>query len=117
MATKAVAVSRRPVPRAFTRSFRTRRKPKFTLPLAVVAGFVPFATQVYGGYQATGVKGALNNIGKLTGYDGNNKVRNMQNFRESGAPQIMIGFLVHLVAGKLGVNRMLGRLGVPYLRI
>jgi len=34
-----------------------------------------------------------------------------------GLLPLLAGFLVHWVAGKMGVNRMLGRAGVPILRI
>jgi len=88
-----------------------------TLPLAVLAGFVPLGMRGYNGFKGNGWAGAVDGVSSgLTGYS---------IFEKSWHPEIMLanvtpilgGFLVHMIATRLGVNRALGRAKVPLLRI
>lgn len=100
-----------------------RRKP--TIPIAVVAGFGPLV--------ASGVRGWSNGVDNpddspwrasskevlyaLTGVDIDNEPHFNPSFMVNGTIPILGGMLVHKLAGMLGVNRALGRMGMPYLRV
>lgn len=114
MATRAIA-RRRTITR-FIRRGRSRASHS-TVPMAVMAGFVPMAVRGYNGYKANGIVGGLDGISSaLTGYSV---------FDQKWHPEIMMQYLapiaygwgIHWLAGRLGVNRALGRAGVPFLRI
>lgn len=109
MAGKAVVRRKRYFPR------RRHGKAKFTLPMAVVAGFVPVAVGVYnrrgspqaiGDYLQQGFTGITPGTGQF----------NLANLRIGLLP-VLAGFLVHLIASKIGINRVIGRAGIPVLRI
>lgn len=99
------------------RYFPMKRKhfhKKFTLPLGVIAGFVPLGVGIWnrksnpssiGGYVLGSLTGYVPGVGFNTQY------------MADGAMPIMAGFLAHYLAGRLGVNRALGRAGVPLIRI
>ncbi len=107
---KRTKARRRYFPR---RSFR--RAKKMTIPMAVVGGFVPTALGVWsrrsdateiGNFLQRGWTGIEPGTGKF----------NMANLR-LGAFPVLAGFLVHMIAGKLGVNRAIARAGIPLIRI
>ena len=90
-----------------------------TLPLAVVGGFVPILSVTYDGWKQGGLRVAGRQfMTTLTGFDPENTTAGWQP-RElrRGAMPIVVGFLVHMIAGKLGINRALGRAGIPFVRI
>jgi hypothetical protein len=92
---------------------RHRRKGGFTIPLAVVAGFAPMIADVATlGITQTPHVVAYNLIGYNT-WDGTFKADRAL----KGWTPIVAGMLVHKLAGKLGVNRMLAGAGVPFVRI
>lgn len=88
-----------------------------TIPLAVVAGFVPLTLSVYNA-RADGVVGMGATLSKrLTGYDPLTAKWNIGDMK-CGTFSIALGMLVHwLVGSKLGVNRMIARTGIPFVRI
>lgn len=102
---------------------RGRSRAKFQLPLAVVGGFMPLAFQMYRGYTSTdpyygGIKGAVREGCQQFGVDpwvpgGNLKLSQTV----KGIAPILGGILLHKLAGRLGVNRALGRAGIPIIRI
>lgn len=100
-----------------TKSSGKHRKTKFTVPLAVVAGFVPLGLSIYNA-RDTGVAGIMNTISKrMTGYDTTTAKWSFSDMK-CGTISILGGFLVHsLVGNKLGINRMIARAGIPILRI
>jgi hypothetical protein len=89
-----------------------------TIPLGVVAGFVPLALFAYDGYKTGG--GIVNAGGRiaqrLTGYDSSINQFVPAELAKGWTP-ILLGVGAHYLAGKLGINRALGRVGVPLLRI
>lgn len=92
-------------------------KPGFTLPVAVVAGFLPLGMRAVAGWKEGGLEGASHQlIMGTTGYD-----HREQKFRfpamAQGLGPILAGIMVHKLAGRLGVNRAIARAGVPFLRI
>jgi len=97
------------------RSMGGRRK--FTIPIGIMAPLIgtlvePAKRAYYGDFE-----GAFDDLSiKYTGYSprsGQWNARGMQ----GGLLPLLIGFAIHWIAGKLGVNRALGRAGVPILRI
>jgi len=94
---------------------RGRRQRKMTLPLGIIGGMLPVAAGVWarkssgtemGNYLQAGFTGITPGTGQF----------NVANFRLGLFP-IMAGFMVHAVAGRLGVNRALGRARLPLIRI
>lgn len=92
----------------------THKKKQMTIPLAVVAGFVPYGMTLwkhrsdgnFGNYAAA----------DLTGYDPVTQHWSFQYFKRGGL-LILGGFAVHMIAEKIGVNRSLARAGIPFIRI
>jgi len=114
MATKAIA-RRRTIVRYVRRGHRSAAK--MTVPLAVIGGFVPLGVRSYNGFKANGWVGGLDGISSgLTGYSVFDQKWHPEIMMQYTAP-IIGGFLVHWLAGRLGVNRALGRAKVPFIRI
>ncbi|GAH94226.1 unnamed protein product [marine sediment metagenome] len=116
MGTKATAVATRT--RYLPAKKRRRSNPGFTVPLGIVAGFVPYLINLKQGYDAGGW-GALSMYGvrSLTGYNYEAHSFSLGDMRYGLLP-ILLGMGVHKIVGsKLGVNRMLGRAKVPFIRI
>lgn len=98
---------------------KRRYSHKMTIPLAIVAGFVPLGVHAYNdarNWGAWGQNGAMAQaIQNLSGF---NPFQN--GFTPESLPNglypILLGFAAHWGAGRLGINRMLGRAGVPLLR-
>jgi len=100
---------------------RTHHKKGFTIPLAIVAGFTPTVAKVVS--DATtgkwGYSAAIMHAGAgIVGYDTYNKKQiGWAIMQEVGVPAILLGFGAHWAASKLGINRMIARAGIPFLRI
>lgn len=93
------------------------RRAQMTIPLAVVGGFVPLAVRGYNGFQANGIMGGVDGIASgVTGYSVFDKKWHPEVMMEYMAP-VAAGFLVHAIANRLGVNRLLGRYRIPLVRI
>lgn len=93
------------------------RATKLTIPLTVVAGFAPLAWHMHEGWKARGFAGVAREITVgLTGYDADSNTWNIMNMKYSLFP-ILAGFASHYVANRLGVNRVLARARVPFVRI
>ena len=93
---------------------KSNHKKSITIPLAVVAGFVPEAVGVWnrrnspaeaGNFMAASLTGYMPGYGFTTVH------------LKNGAFPILAGFATHWVASQFGINRMLGRMGVPFIRI
>ena len=95
----------------------TRRAAKLTVPLAVVAGFTPLLARAITGYKGNGVVGLGDGVlSGLTGYSTFDHKWHSDIMMQNLGP-IVAGFGVHWLAGRLGINRALGRAKVPFLRI
>lgn len=103
----------------YRRAKKSFRRKGFTLPLAVLAGFAPPAMRVYSTTRQFGVQQGIGEFSRIfTGFDVYNpgagwNVNNMV----YGALPVAVGMLVHKVAARLGVNRMLSSAGIPFVRI
>lgn len=100
--------------RYFPRFKGARSRPKLTIPMAVVAGFVPTITGVWsrrsdGNAVADYLKAGWTGLGPDNRF-------NLANFRVGLLP-VVAGFIVHMFAGKLGINRAIARAGIPFIRI
>lgn len=107
--------------RAAPKAKRRRKKGGFTLPISVVApvGMLAWAT---GQRAVKNPEEGLNHaMGALTGYRADAVKKGWKPFHAQrmteGALPILVGVLVHKLAGKLGVNRALSQAGVPIIRI
>lgn len=100
------------------RTKRHHRKGGFTLPVAVLAGFGPMASDVIHGYQTGGIASATNDLlANLSGYNARAKTWDFALLAKGMGP-VVAGLLVHkIIGGKLGVNGALARAGVPWLRL
>ena len=98
---------------------KVHRKKSFTLPIAVVAGFVPPAIDLLDTWRGTseGPKAvAIEACRIFTGLD----YWSMQwqpTRLKWGLFPVVGGVLVHKLANKLGVNRLLAQAGVPVIRV
>jgi hypothetical protein len=86
-----------------------------TIPLAVVAGFVPVAVGVWN-RRASGTAVADYLQAGFTGITPGTGQFNLGNLR-LGLMPVFAGFICHTIASKLGINRAIGRAGIPFIRI
>jgi len=95
---------------------RRRGGKSFTLPLAVVAGLAPGLSQLWRA-KDYGMRQVANVASRdYIGYDPeSNRITGA--YLGYGLLPLLLGFLVHTVAGKIGINRALGRAGIPILRL
>lgn len=107
------------VRRVYVKARRKGHKPKFTLPVAALAGFAPLVKGAYDGYQSGGFNGALAEVSvATTGYNPIYHNWNLTWALKRGWLPIIAGIAVHkFVGGRLGVNKMLARAGVPIIRL
>ncbi len=97
---------------------RRRGKGGFTVPVAVVAGFTPLAVGAYRDQKEYGWQGMLSGIcARTTGYNPQVQTWSFGTLMQGMGP-ILAGVLVHKVVGqKMGVNRFLGKSGIPFIRL
>lgn len=137
VAIRTVAVSR---PSRYSRFVsRAHHKRKITIPLAVVAGFIPGTMDVIKnsrdngffpltlGYGNSGTNDSNTGMATLLGdffgiqTAGTQQAYNVKAWSswrlQYGLYPVLAGFAVHWGANKLGINRMIGRMGIPYVRI
>ncbi len=107
---RSVAVRRRRVFRSFK-----RRNTKFTLPLAIVAGFVPVGVGLWNRRGSSQAMGDFLQAG-FTGISPGTGQFQFSNMR-AGLIPIAAGFFAHMVASRLGINRAISRAGIPWVRI
>lgn len=91
-----------------------RRRPGAKIPLAIVAGFVPLGAGIWARKASPTTLGQYV-LGSLTGYVPGQGFSTQ--YMAEGAMPILAGFATHWIAGRLGINRALGRAGVPLIRI
>lgn len=117
MATKALARRR---PTYFARP-RHRSKAKMTVSLALLAGLAPTAAFAIEGFRIGGTEGgiveAMHRITmRLTGYEWKGGGFSSAQLMMGWTPLLM-GGLAHMAANRLGINRMMSRAGIPFIRI
>jgi hypothetical protein len=97
---------------------RRRSKGGFTLPLAVVGGLVPAGADILSAYKIGGAEAALGHVSLVTtGFDpADGSWKPGFAFQKLYGP-LFVAFMVHKLAARLGINRALGRAGVPFVRV
>jgi len=96
---------------------KRRYSRKTTIPISMVAGLTPLVASGVRGWKAETFRGAGKEmLYALSGYDIDIQKFNA-GFMWNGTWPILLGAVIHKGAGMLGLNRMLGRMGVPLLRI
>jgi len=99
--------------RVYIKAKRRYRKPKMTIPVAVIAGFAPLAVNGATWVRDMGwVDGLGTAASTLTGYNLSTGTWNAANLRFGTLP-IIIGIVLHKIANKAGINRQLARTGLP----
>jgi len=94
-----------------------RRKARATLPLAVVAGFVPPARIINAEFQANGFEGGAAAASRIfIGYDSSTAQWDFQQLQYGFGP-ILVGFAIHKIAAMAGINRALAAAKIPFIRI
>lgn len=95
-----------------------RKKPQMTMPLAVVAGFLPPAQIIFLESQgARGVQGGAAAASRIfLGYDSINARWDFRQLQYGFGP-ILMGFGIHKVAQMVGINRALAAARIPFIRI
>jgi len=94
-----------------------RKKPQMTMPLAVVAGFLPPARTIYLEQQAGGVQGGISAASRIfLGYDARIAKWDFDQLKYGFGP-ILMGFGIHKIAQIVGINRALGAARIPFIRI
>lgn len=85
-----------------------------TIPLAVAAGFAPGAIRVWA-FRDQGPEGMARQLAyAYAGFDSN---RFAPEGFKYGLYPMLAGMGVHMLASKLGLNRVLARSGIPLIRI
>jgi hypothetical protein len=96
-------------------------KKKFTIPLAIVAGFVPAGMDIYNNmpnFNNNVLASGAHTVAGLIGYDTvGKKYVGLSQAKSAGLYPIILGFGAHWAAQKFGVNRMIARAGIPLIRI
>lgn len=92
-----------------------RRPARMTIPLAVVAGFLPAGSKLY---DSRGSVEELSNTASriLIGFNPQNGNWNAEDLKYGLGP-IFVGMILHKVASGLGINRALGAARIPFIRI
>jgi len=99
------------------RGFKRRNghKTKLTIPVALVAGMLPGAWRLWAHRQDFST--ITNEAGRIyLGYDSWTGSWDFGTLRFGTLP-IAIGYGVHFLAQKLGINRAIARTGLPFIRI
>lgn len=91
------------------------------IPLAIVAGFAPVATRfAVNAFKGEGIEYASKRVLEdMTGYrveDGRWTLGSDHTARYGLYP-VLAGFGLHWLAGRLGINRMIARSGIPLVSI
>lgn len=96
---------------------RQYHKPKMQISLAIVAGLIPPGVRAWAQFQAGGIQAAGESLSRdFTGYNPANNTWSLGSLK-AGLLPLIAGILVHKVANKFGVNRAIGRTGLPFIRI
>jgi len=117
MATKAITRTRT---RFVTRS-RSRSRSRPAISLAILAGFAPTAAFAYDGFKIPGDQGGLVEAAhrvtmRLTGYEWKGQRWDAQQLAMGLLP-LFAGALVHKMAGKTGINRMMKKATMGFITI
>lgn len=90
-----------------------------TIPLGIVAGFIPAINDVRKNVPNYGVLGSIQHTSAgLIGWDTvSGKWVGWTQMKYAGTPGMLAGFAAHIIANKVGLNRALSRARIPLIRI
>jgi hypothetical protein len=107
--------------RSVSMAKRTHHKKQFTIPLAIVAGFVPAGMDIYnnlGNFNGNWLTSGAHTVAGLIGYDTvGKKYVGLSQAKAAGLYPILLGFAAHWAASRFGLNRVIARAGIPLIRI
>ena len=103
--------------RTIVRYKKRGRRAKPTVSLAVLGGFAPVLYEAAPRFMKGDAKGGIDSfVGHFTGYSPIQK-----NFAASrmsmGLGSVMLGMVVHKAANILGINRLIARSKIPFVRL
>ena len=96
---------------------RRRRNGGIKIPVALVAGFIPYLGQISSAWSAGGWRTFSKHAPKIVGYDGYTGKWNPKAFVDCGGLAILGGFIIHKLASRFGINRAIANMGIPIVRI
>jgi len=98
---------------------RSRRRNRMTLPIGIIAPVAITAVKAAGVYQSTGSleSAGRNYFAYYTGYTGNPAKSWEWQYMKYGLLPLALGAFVHKLASKAGINNMIARTGIPFIRI
>lgn len=96
---------------------RRRRNRGIKIPIAIVAGFAPYALMLHENWRTGGFSAFLKSAPKLVGYDGFSKKWNIRFLGDAGTWAVIGGMIAHKVATRFGINRAIANAGIPVVRI
>lgn len=95
-----------------------RRRPQMTMPLAIVAGFVPPGRIIFAESRGgRGIEGGAIAASRIfLGYDSTTARWDFSQLQYGFGP-ILMGFGIHKLAQMVGINRALAAARIPFIRI
>jgi nitrate reductase NapE component len=98
-------------------SKRTGRRNGVKLPVAIILGFMPLAGKMISDVRSGGFSALGSSVSAIVPYDPVSRRVTFANLG-LGLWPIIAGILVHkIVGGYFGINRALGNMGLPWVRI
>lgn len=94
-----------------------RRRNGIKIPVALLAGFIPYIGQLSSAWSAGGWDSFSKTAPKIVGYDGYTSKWHPKYFVQSGGLAILAGAIVHKLASRLGINRSIANMGIPIIRV
>lgn len=97
---------------------RHHRRGGMTIPVSLIGGLMPMAADIISATRVGGMEAALGHVSLCTtGYDpADGKWKPGFALQKLYGP-MFVAMMVHKLAGRLGINRMLGKARVPLFRI
>lgn len=102
---------------ARTNSRKVSRRRNWTISTATVAGFVPLIARLPDGYRSNGIEGVADRVSMaFTGYSFQSKNWYLARLKE-GWLYPGLGVLAHKMANRIGLNAVIARAGIPFIRV
>lgn len=94
------------------------RRGRLQLPVAIIAGFIPGVTGIVNELRVGGPQAAMRQASRsFAGFDPSTSQINLT-WLYGGLAPLLLGLFIHkFIGGSMGVNRMLGRMRIPLLRV
>ncbi len=97
---------------------KRRRKGKAGVSVAIIAGLMPATLDVLSAYRIGGVRTALEHVSMVTtGYDPSDGKLKLDFAVKKLYMPMLLGYGVHKLANKFGINRAIRNTGIPFISI